>query len=370
MIQLATNFLPISTELKNKLRNLIESLSWEMADKNIFPIDIINSESFLSDSLGEIKEILSEINWNQFYESIKETNPFLFHYNDFYKGPGPLYNFLMNDLQFFYIKNDDYVDINLEKAKVEDFLSRLGIIYDKEGLITINDEFKIEPQGVIFRDNHLIYLHQFLRRLYSANFLIGYTLRKIDQKKVTIKILPDPYRLTEKKFLKDIYEADYWFGEKFDESKLNNHIYVDKITVHGRNHETNKALDYTYPLEKTVFRQTQKAENLTQLEVEEIIPADGCKSFSNKYVFQKYCHMIWEKNRQKIVHLDFSVMVYKTDQHKDRIKENWSKTISSFKPKEIKVLKLEGILELEESLKVVYEFFRYNELVQEYFELE
>lgn len=374
MSQFAIDSLPVSQEDKKRLKILLNDLAWEMADKNIFPLFIINYEQNFTKFLTPIKQVLSDVNWEIFKKNVEKDNPKFFHTMDFFDTRGALWNLLMNDLEIYYPKPDDFVDIVSSRAKVQEWLISSGVEYDKEGLIKITREFSLEAQGIIFssnKSNKLIYYHQFLRRFFTSNFLIGHLLKRIDQKLITIKLLPDPYRMSEPEYLFDIVEADYWYGEKFDPTKLNQLLHNEMITVYGRDQDKNRLLNFTFPLNKTVFRQLSKSDGLTQLEIEEIIPTQSDRDLDKKYRYHRYAHIIWNIEKKCVVHMDFSIMVYKKSDHLLRQNYDWhSKNRSSkqIKPKEIKVLKLEGSIEFKLALELIYEFYRYNELISEYFD--
>jgi len=374
MSKFATDLLPISLSEKTRLKSLLNDLSWEMADKNIFPLSVINYEQSLKESLFPIKQILSEVNWEIFKSNVKADNAKFFHIMDFFDMRGPMWNLLMNDLEIYYPKPDDFVDIVIEREKVQKYLLDSGIEYDKEGLIKLDDSFNLQAQGLIFnnkKSKKLIYYHQFLRRFFTSNFLIGHLLKRINQDLISIKIYPDPYRMSDPLYLSNIIEADYWYGEKFDPLKLDMLLHSEKITVYVRDRIKNRLLDSTFPLNKTIFRQSSKSDGLTQLEIEEIIPSVNDKDVEKKYRYHRYAHVIWSIEKQCVTHLDFSVMVYTKEDHLIRETYVWhTKNIGSkqIKPKEIKVLKLEGALEIKNALEFIYEFFRYNELISEYFE--
>jgi hypothetical protein len=257
----------------------------------------------------------------------------------------------------FYADHDDTLELPLP------------IKTDKYGLTIIDDTFRLESQGIIIGDD-LVYYHPFLRRFFSARFVdtpnILAHIQK--QKNISLKIALDPIRHTQAARLDRTMEFDYWHGAKFDTAKLSDRNYKG-VTVHGRKDPTG-LLDFTFPLIKTAFY-TANGENAEkEFQIEELVPTDSRVSADKKYVLQRYAHFIWDNKEQTFRHFDCAVRIYTKDTHAKRLAYEWkppygTPEAKAFKRK--KLFRLDGRIELEVIKDLLYAFFRYNELVMEYF---
>ncbi len=240
---------------------------------------------------------------------------------------------------------------------------------DRYGLITIDEQYRLENQGIIFNDT-LIFYHPFLRRFFNARFVdTPAILRHLQQSKsVTLKLALDPILHATPNMLDQTVEFDYWYGQYFDTTSLNDRNFSG-VTVHGRN-DTNGVLDFTFPLIKTVTYVSNYSNNEKEFQIEEIVPTDSRKSSGHDYVLHRFAHFIWNQENQTFRHLDCSVLIYTKEQHAKRIKYDWKQKdseryASTYKRK--KLFRLDGEMELKVVKDLLFSFFRYNELVMEYF---
>ncbi len=260
----------------------------------------------------------------------------------------------------FYADHDD----NLELP--------ISIKIDKYGLTSIDDSFKLENQGIVV-DDLLLYYHPYLRRFFSARFVDTPNILAHIQKQedIELKIALDPIRYTRTSHLDRTMEFDYWHGAYFDTTKLYDRNYKG-ATVHGRNDPTG-VLEFTFPLIKTVFYVSNGQDGEKEFQIEELVPTDSRVSADNKYVLQRYAHFIWNENDQTFRHFDCAVRIYTKDVHAKRLTYDWkppygTEEAKAFKRK--KLFRLDGKIELEVIKDLLYAFFRYNELVMEYFGAE
>lgn len=271
---------------------------------------------------------------------------------------------ILTDLYAFMPKIDDYVE-NDGQGEVYEATKELS--RDKEGMITIDDRFRLENHGIIFNEI-LIYYHQFLRRYFTSNFVDTPALIKLAYKAgIKTRIQLDPLRITTPNQLENIIEEDYWFGKKFDVVKLNDENYVG-VTVHGRGEDAREDLDLTYKIDRTVFYIKNYKNGKKEIQIEEIIPLDGNVGVTQKYALHRFAHMIWNKEKELFEHLDCSVLIYSKQDHTTRISYDWKPPRGvDIKAKRLKLLRLDGDIGLELMKDVVNQFFRYNEMVDEYF---
>ncbi len=277
---------------------------------------------------------------------------------------------IAREVELYVPKISDYINLIPQEQKVFKELRDLDL--DKYNLTTITNDFKLENHGIIYKDKFLLYYHPFLRRFYTSNFTIGGLLKKITgQKNISLKIAIDPVRLSDPIWLKNIIEADYWQGPIFSKSKLNDPNFVG-TTVYARNAENQQTLDFTWPVVKTVFYITNKKESgLKQIEIEEINPQNDRITINNKYVFQKYAHFIWDAQTNTFNHFDVAVKVYSLSEHLKRLQYDWEtrKILDPGKPLcKIKLFRLDGKIDASILLELLGDFFRYNELINEFFE--
>lgn len=240
---------------------------------------------------------------------------------------------------------------------------------DKYGLVVIDDRFQLEDQGIIF-NNVLLFYHPFLRRFFNSRFVdTPAILRHLNKSaKVELKIALDPIIHATPNMLDRTIELDYWHGQHFDASRLNNRNFTG-VTVHGRNDPTG-LLDFTFPITKTVFYIKDYSNGEKEFQIEEIVPIGSRTSSGKSYVLHRFAHFIWNIDKQVFNHIDCSVLIYTKDEHEKRTKYDWklndtTKYANVYDRK--KLFRLDGEMELEIIKDLLFSFFRYNELVMEYF---
>jgi hypothetical protein len=261
----------------------------------------------------------------------------------------------------------DFVEVDPPTSKVGQMLKTLK--FDKYNLVNVDERFQLENHGIIYEGKHLIYYHPFLRRYFTSNFVDMPAILNSLWKggKASLKLAIDPLHMTQPQHLKNIFEFDHWFGPKFSVEKLNDPQVVGS-TVHWRNPESLHNL--TWKIERTVFTLKNYSDHEKELEIEEINPVDS-KAVFDKYALQKYAHAIWDSSLGAFRHLDCAVLAYEKEEHVKRLTyDHKAKGVSKPQAKRIKLFRLDGEISLEEAQGVLVYFFRYNELIGEYFGLE
>lgn len=372
---------PVLENIENQFINIAE----ELANINEFPIHIPRFFSPEKENNTKIGLLLKEVYLSvcSLLESIpldvliKEINQIDKLIIFLAEGPDKkitkdslIIHIIAKDLESYTLKIAEYIDIPADKQKVFQQIPSLKL--DKYNLTAVTNDFKLEKHGIIYKNKFLIYYHPLLRRFYTSNFTIGELLKNVSiRKDISLKIAIDPLRISEPHYLKQLVEADYWRGPIFAQEKLNNPHFTG-ITVYARNAENQQILDLTWPVKKTIFYITNKKElGLKQIEIEEINPQNDKVMVDNKYVLQKYAHLIWDANTNTFNHFDVAVKVYSLSEHSKRLRYDWEtrkvlepgKTISK-----IKLFRLDGKLEIDLVLELLGDFFRYNELINEFFE--
>jgi hypothetical protein len=240
---------------------------------------------------------------------------------------------------------------------------------DRYNLVDVDERFQLENQGIIF-ENTLIFYHPFLRRFFSARFVdTPAILRRLQgNDEVKLKIALDPIRHGVPSMLDRTLEFDHWYGMQFDAGKLNDREFRG-VTVHGR-HDQTGVLDLTFPLIKTTFYVSDYANNEKEFQIEEIVPTESQQSAGQKYVLHRFAHFIWNTEDQTFRHFDCSVLIYTKGEHAKRVKYDWKQLDNKHYAKVYKrkkLFRLDGSIELEIIKDLLFSFFRYNELVMEYF---
>lgn len=268
---------------------------------------------------------------------------------------------------------DEYVD-NLDNFKI---VRRYGLSVDNAGLVDLsNPRITIKNHALQIDENTLLYLHQFMRRYFGANFVgIPPLLRIALKNDYRVYARLDPLRSSDMQSYTDRIELDRWHGAPFDIDILSSDNKKELWNVHGSD-ETRKetqALCLSYPVLQTHFRTSMMDERLRQFSIEEYTPqmsSYGTKSpnFGKKYYIQKYAHFVYDQNRQSIEHVDCAVRVFGINEYLDILSlvqqgRDPSRRIGS----RYKLFKICGEIDLDFVQKVLYEFFRYNPHLMEYF---
>lgn len=268
---------------------------------------------------------------------------------------------------------DEYVDSldNFETAK------QCSLDVDDTGLVDLaNPRIVIRDHALQVDKDTRLYLHQFMRRHFGANFVgIPPLLRMALEKNYEVRGRLDPLRISSMKGYTEIVELDYWHGAHFDLSILNSKDKKELWTVHGSDDTKGevKALGMSYPVSQTHFRTSMMDDNLRQFSIEEYVPrmaGYGAKSpnFGKKYHIQKYAHFVYDQARGTIEHLDCAIRVFGVDEYLNVFREvQRGKDPGRQLGNRYKLFKIRGALDLEFVQTVLYEFFRYNPHLMEYF---
>lgn len=268
---------------------------------------------------------------------------------------------------------DEYVD-NLDNFKI---VRMYGLSVDNAGLVDLsNPRITIKNHALQIDENTLLYLHQFMRRYFGANFVgIPPLLRVALKNNYRVHARLDPLRSSTMQSYTDIVELDRWHGAPFNIDILNSDNKKEFWTVHSSDEARKEiqALGLSYPVLQTHFRTSMMDEKLRQFSIEEYTPkisSYGAKSpnFGKKYHIQKYAHFVYDQNRQSIEHVDCAVRVFSISDYLDVLSlvqqgRDPGRHIGS----RYKLFKICGEIDLDFVQKVLYEFFRYNPHLMEYF---
>lgn len=272
---------------------------------------------------------------------------------------------VIKEVSELFLSIDDYILIKPLKEKV--FCKIKNLKLDKYNLVAIDKKFHLEKDGIIYDRKFLIYYHPFLRRFYTSNFTeLTFLLKEISSNKkgIQLSLAIDPKRLSSPKNIRRIFEFDYWRGPKFSNKELNKNDYYG-VVIYKRL-SSPYALD-VWPIDRTEFFIKNTKEGLKEIEIEEINPV---MRYSKRYVLQKYAHLIWSKQRGYFSHLDVAVKVYSRKEHLKRAAYEWKPKKDKEEAKileKIKLFRIDGEISIHLTMQILGDFYRYNELIKEFF---
>lgn len=270
------------------------------------------------------------------------------------------YNDLRPLLQPSYLADSEVLRVypELEQFHTKDGTLRL----DTPGLQLTSD-------AVFYRD-HVLYIHQFLRRSFGANpnydfmrTLADYHEHHPDQ---VVSLAIDHTRILSQEWYAAVMEKDYWYGPKFSWSEIDNPAAVG-LTVYKPTDDIGRAMLALNGLERTEFLWSYR-NGLKTLQIEELHLLNS-RSKAGQPVVNRYAHSIRDIAQQRFTHLDGSAMVYEPQLYATR----FSATMPSENRRATKVKlfrvdaseKDRSIPEDEWSALVSF-FFRQNDMVLEY----
>lgn len=280
---------------------------------------------------------------------------------------------LMIEILYRYI---DGVDRYVETLQDFTLVQELGLDVDAEGLTNLrNPRIEVLPHGLRVDTNVRLYLHQFLRRYFSGNFV---QLPRLLSKAMTdgheVRVRVDPLRRGLMTDYEEVIEEDYWFGPKFDLSVLNSTDKPEVRTVHATD-ETSiaaKLLGMSYPVTQTHFRTSMLGDGLRQFSIEEYVPPKqyGGKSCGSgtRYHIQKFAHLVYDQESGTFEHVDCAVRVHGVEEYDTLFTEvQEGRDPGRRTGNRFKLFKISGRLELSIIQELLCEYFRYNLHPVEYF---
>ena len=252
---------------------------------------------------------------------------------------------------------------------------KYGLATDKQGLVCLSDiqtRASLLDHCIDMHDGTRIYLHQFLRRNFSGNFVdtpsvLAQSIE--DGKKVEVRI--DPYRVGNMSRYVNIVERDYWYGRKFSLELLDDKNNKEDVTIHTFFQD--KDHPYCHAEYVTIFRTSMLDSDKRQFIIEEYIPKENwikgrMPGYYNENVLQRYAHFVYDQDKKTFEHVDCSVRVFdrrEYDEIYEKVKA--SKAPKSHIGKRYKLLKISNDVSMELTKDVLYAFFRQNPHIMEYF---
>lgn len=278
---------------------------------------------------------------------------------------------------------DDLVEIPEEKYEVH---KTLGLARDKYNLITIDDRFELELQGMIYQNEKALYYHPFLRRFLSRQNNFQEITRDICElsqlENVTLSLAIDPFQMDPKESLLPIVEKDHWWGIKFDTDKLSDPSFQGS-TVYKRVRNPNNQNDMSWPIdrietvvsnqsldEKSIaIEQVDLPESFLDAHKDDIFLAFGRNQlkYSNTYRLNRFAHFVWNKTEKSFSHFDIAMIPYKFEDLEKRFSDKEFPGRNSIPhAKKIKLMRIDGEIPLEMVSRLLGRFFLGNELIQEW----
>jgi hypothetical protein len=254
------------------------------------------------------------------------------------------------------VRNDQETGVVLERfPEIRDCL-------DDDGLLVIDDRFKLHDGGVFYKDVVLHY-HHLLRRGYMSNpnfdFLGAFARYLHESAEVnTFRVAIDHSRMMEQRWYAEVIEMDTWGGPPFDPSSLDDPTAVG-LTVVNRNQ--NSLFRLTNSLLFTDFLWSSKS-GIKTFQAEEVSGAD---SLFGPYNLNRYVHAERDITAGAFRHFDDAVKVYRHEDYGSRVNahlpagpRSWSKP---------KLFRIDGDIATDEWINLVCLFMKSNEMVIEYF---
>lgn len=261
-----------------------------------------------------------------------------------------------------YLSFKQIISSDLSDSEVLKMYPELQECFDEEGLLNLDQRFRLSDGGVHYKE-HILHYHQFLRRDYSSNpnydFLgrfAGYYYKSGTNNKSRIAI--DHNRIMPKAWFKRIMERDTWFGPRFDRSRLDDPNYVG-LTVVKRN--KNSLFEHTNHLDRTECYWSHR-NGVKSLEIEEISSEDF---LYDSYYINRYTHSERDVEKKLLRHFDGAVKVYLKDNYMKRFETSMPKEPKCYK--KIKLFRIDGDIDIDGWIELTSFFYKSNEMIIEYF---
>ena len=271
-------------------------------------------------------------------------------------------------------KIDEYVDSVLDVSLHKE----LNIAFDDNLLVDISsDDYDLRKHGLVIKGEKLVYPHQFMRRYYRANFVDLLSILSHCKKiNLSVKVRLDPLRgYCEPRFYHAIMEADHWHGKPFSDEILMSKDKTETLTFHTT-YDNQRAS--SYPVKYTIFRSSMMDydKGLRQFFVEEYTPSvleadsisDLAPGFGEKYCIQKFAHFVYDQVKQQFTHIDGATRTFSIDEYAEieSIVAKGQDPGSKIGTRD-KLFLVEGEIEKDLVFSLLYEYFRYNPHLEEYY---
>lgn len=253
-------------------------------------------------------------------------------------------------------------------------LEKYVLSKDEDHLISLSantEKMTLRRHAIDMHDGTRIYLHQFLRRNFSGNFVdIPNILIDAIKKGYTVEVRIDPFRIGDMRRYVDIEEHDYWHGKKFNRKVLDDTNKKELQTVY---YVPPDDLG-TFAQYKTIFRTSMLDAGLRQFSVEEYIPEKNhleqkMPGYSEARIIQKFAHFVYDQKSKTFEHVDCAVRLIGRMPYDAAFENLLSSGTQRDRRlgKRYKLLKISGNIDLNVIESLLYAFFRDNPNIEEHF---
>jgi hypothetical protein len=252
-----------------------------------------------------------------------------------------------------------------DQSRVLQAYPEISEFLDEDGLLRINNCFRINEWGILYKD-HVLHYHQLLRRGYSGRPNMDFTgpfsrfaITAADRSKFRIAF--DHARLVPREELQRGLEFDTWYGPPFDKTRLDDPGCVG-LTVVARN--KGSLFNQGDRLDFTDFFWSYK-DGIKTFELEEASSPDH--QFSG-LILNRYVHSERETAQRRFRHLDGAVKIFEPSTYSERMNRHLPDT--KFATKKIKLWRIDGDIPDDDWIDLIAMFLKGNEMVMEYFDPE
>lgn len=271
--------------------------------------------------------------------------------------------YLITVIQEDYFSFKQFIASNSSNSVVLQAYPELGSKLDDDGLLFIDESFKLFDGGIAYKD-HILHYHQFLRRGYSSNPNFDFLGRFMRYYMQTVKvnrfrIAIDHHRLMPKEFYRHLFEMDRWFGPQFDKNKLDDPTTVG-LTIITRTRPS--IFDLTNKLDQTEFYWSYR-DGVKSFEIEEVSSEEYT---FDSYYLNRYIHSERDTEHKVLRHFDGAVKVYLYDKYRERLATRMPTESKSHK--KIKLFRIDGDIDVDTWIDLISHFFKSNEMIIEYFD--
>ena len=271
--------------------------------------------------------------------------------------------FLACAIQRNYAPISDVLEPDWESSEVLAVCPELAERRDDDGLLEIDESFKLVEGGIKYGD-YLLHYHQFLRRGFSSNPNYAFTgafARYFHNNVKTnkFKIAIDHRRIMKFEDWRKDYERDGWFGPKFDRQKLDDPDYIG-LTVVGRS-DTRKTGSSPLLHTEFVWKRDEQRNEIKTFEIEEVsCPSRPTENFN----INRYAHAERDMELKTFQHFDGAAKIYRANQYAGRTSTHIpNEQKSDFY---IKLFRIDGTISLDDWVLLLSMFYRGKEMVVEY----
>jgi hypothetical protein len=274
-------------------------------------------------------------------------------------------------LQERYFTIRDVITTDERQSEVFKIYPELRSRFDKDGLLELDDRFRLSDNAIYYKD-HVLHYHQFLRRGFASNPNFDF-LRKFiayyyaSREKRTFRIAIDHRRIVDKKTFRERGEMDAWLIARFDRSKLDDRNAVGSAVVENKLPQRYRFMFSN--IDRTEFYWKYDG-GIKTFEAEEL---SSPEQLMDSYFLNRYVHTERDITRGIFRHFDGAVKVYLKNEYGRRLAAQMPVIDKSYK--KVKVFRIDEIpsvsdggIDVDAWVEMVGLFYKGNINVIEYFD--